>query len=800
MRYGLQASGASTNEPKGLAAANLDETNWQKLDVPHDIAITGPFRYDIAGNTGRLPFQCIGWYRKTFALQPEDAGKNIYVDFDGVMANAKVWCNGQYVGTWPYGYTSFRMNLTPYVKTDGSSNVLAVRTDTEHWDSRWYPGAGIYRNVWLVKTEKVHVAHWGTSMTTPTVNEQGAALHFEVELANESGSPAKVMVETTIHPLSPDDKIGKKLLSLPSKTVLLNNKSQVVEQEALLKKYNLWDIEKPCRYVAKTQLTVDGKPASTFHTTFGIRTITYDHKGLYLNNRKVDVKGVCLHHDLGAIGTALNKSALHRQLRMMQEMGCNSIRTSHNPAAPELIEFADKMGFLVMEEAFDCWQHGKREWDYNKLYKDWHEKDLHAMVMRDRNHPSVYSWSIGNEVMEQTNVEMTKHLADITRRLDPTRPVSCGYNNPDGGRASGASTALDIMGVNYFFGRQAEWDKDERYRNMATIGTETSSCVSSRGVYFLDGKKRQDFQISSYDFDYPGWGCSPDRQFQILHEFPHLLGEYVWTGFDYLGEPTPFNSDHTNLLNFRNDPAKQKELAERLAELERNQPPSRSSYFGIVDLAGFPKDRYYSYLSHWRPAIPTAHLFPHWNWEGHEGKKIPMHVYTSGDEAELFINGISQGRKKKTPGKDFRLVWENVTYQPGKVEVVAYKQGKRWATDCRETTGKASRIHLESDRKSIKVGSNEYAFITIRVEDEKGRLVPTAMNELNVSVSGAGALVATDNGDATSFVSFQSPRKKAFNGLLLAIVKATKAGSIKVSVTGDNLGEGHLKIHGKLTK
>ncbi len=480
-------------------------------------------------------------------------------------------------------------------------------------------------------------------------------------------------------------------------------------------------------------------------------------------------------------------------------MGCNSIRTSHNPPAPELLELADKMGILIMDEAFDAWAKGKREWDYNKLYDEWHEKDLKALVFRDRNHPSVFVWSIGNEVMEQRNVEMTKHLVDIVKSMDKTRPVTNGYNDPDGGRESGASTALDIMGVNYFFQQQAKWDADERYKDKPTVGTETSSCVSTRGVYYFDGEIRKDFQISSYDVDHPGWGCTPDKQFATNAEYPHLLGEYVWTGFDYLGEPTPFNSDNTNLLNFRTDPGKKAELEKKLEELKRLQPPSRSSYFGIVDLAGFPKDRYYIYQAHWRPELPMAHIFPHWNWPDRIDKIVPVHVYTSGTEAELFVNNKSYGRKVKKEGKDFRLVWDNVVYEPGTVKVIAYKNDKIWAEDEIQTTTEAFKITSVSDKQIISNDGYEYAFITIRIEDESGNLVPTANHKLKIDVTGCGELVATDNGDPTSFVPFQSNQREAFNGLALAIVKAKtgEKGNIKIKVDSPGLKPAQIQILSK---
>lgn len=798
-RYGLQADGTLREEPEGMYAAGWDDSSWRKLDVPHDFAIEGPFRMDLSGNTGRLPYQGIGWYRKSFVLDSTDADKRIYVDFDGVMAYAQVWLNGQYVGGWPYGYNSFRLDLTPYVRT-GGENLLAVRTDTEKWESRWYPGAGIYRNVWLVKTGQVQVKHWSARMRTACLTESTARLDLSLEVENHLDKDVEAVVKGEVYELDSTDCFGRRVLRLPAQEVRLSARSaQAVKLEDELDDYKRWDIGSPNRYVARLTVSVGGQVTDRYDVPFGIRETEFSRQGFFLNGRKVALQGVCLHHDLGALGAAFNLSAQERQLRIMQEMGCNAIRTSHNPPAPELLDLADKMGLLVMDEAFDAWAHGKRAWDYNKLYNEWHEKDLQAMVRRDWNHPSVIIWSIGNEVMEQRDVEMTRHLAGIVRELDDTRPVTAGYNNPDGGRDSNAARELDLMGVNYFFGQQARWDEDERYKDMPTVGTETSSCVSTRGVYFMGDTLRKNFQISSYDLDSPGWGCSPDRQFAMNARFPHLLGEFVWTGFDYLGEPTPYNSDNTNLLNFRTDPSKQEELKKKLEELARIQPPSRSSYFGIVDLAGFPKDRYYLYQSHWRPELPMAHILPHWNWPDRIGQVVPVHVYTSGTEAELFVNGKSWGRRSKREGQDFRLVWDSVVYQPGSVRVVAYKNGQKWAEDEVQTTGEARKIRLEADRNSLDAGSRELAFVTVRLTDEEGRTVPTACCPLKFEVEGAGELVATDNGDPISFTPFQSAEREAFNGLALAIVRARKgaAGEIRVRVSGEGLEPAVLQLEAR---
>lgn len=752
---------------------------------------------DLAGETGRLPWKGIGWYRKHFTIPASDAGKKIFIDFDGAMAYAEIWLNSHYVGTWPYGYSSFRIDLSPYILF-GKENILAVKLNTEKWDSRWYPGAGIYRHVWLVKTNDVHVDHWGTYITTPKISANSATVQLVVEVANESDKVANVKMQTEIFEAGKGNTLKKKIATTPFKNINIKEGSSLKANETIIiSNPKLWSIEKPNRYFAVTHILNNGKIIDTYYSTFGIRILKFTaHDGFLLNGKRVQIQGTCNHQDLGALGAAINTSALKRQLTILKEMGDNALRTSHNPPAPELFELADEMGFLVWDEAFDCWKHGKKKNDYNKLFDEWHEKDLVAMVRRDRNHPSVFIWSIGNEVPDQSDVAMTKELTDIIRREDSTRPVSEGLNDPDGGRKSGAVHALGVMGVNYFFEQQAKWDADPRYANMPTIGSETSSCVSSRGEFFF-GTNRKDWQISSYDLDHPGWGCTPDEQFRINAKYPNLLGEFVWTGFDYLGEPTPYGSDETNLLNFRNDPSKRAELEKALEELKKTQPPSRSSYFGIVDLAGFPKDRFYLYQSHWRPDLPMAHILPHWNWPERKDSIVPVYVYTSGDEAELFLNGKSLGRKKKQPGIDFRLSWENVVYEPGELKVIAYKNGKRWATDEEKTTGTATKLSLKSNVEKIVNDGKDLAFITLRVEDKKGLMVPRSNPEIHFEIEGPGEIVATDNGDATSFESFQSHDKKAFNGMALMIVRAKKGakGIIKITVKADGLESGKTEIH-----
>jgi len=799
-RFGLQADGTSIAEPKGLENPETIDESWRQINLPHDWAIEGPFRIELAGETGKLPFKGIGWYRKHFTIPADDAGKQVFLDFDGAMAYAQIWLNGQYVGTWPYGYSSFRMDLTPFLKF-GQKNVLAVRLDTEKWDSRWYPGAGIYRHVWMIKTNPVHVGQWGTYLITPEVSDGSATVKLGVTVDNQTKNPIEVSILTQIFELDQNNKPGSKVATLNnSKLKIDGGKSAINTTSGKITNPKRWDILTANRYLAQTTISSGGKILDTYYTPFGIRTIEFTaKKGFLLNGRRVEIQGTCNHHDMGALGSAINTSALRRQLSILKDMGCNSLRTSHNPPAPELLELADQMGFLVWDEAFDTWKKGKKKKDYNLIYEEWHERDLKALVHRDRNHPSVFIWSIGNEVIDQRNVEMTKHLADIVRTEDPTRPVSNGYNDPDGGREVGAAVALDVMGINYFFSQQPKWDADPRYSNKPTLGSETSSCVSSRGEYFF-GKEPKNWQVTSYDVAIPDWGCSPDDQFRTNAKFPNLLGEYVWTGFDYLGEPTPYNTDETNLLNFRNDPSKRDELAKKMEELRKNKAPSRSSYFGIIDLCGFPKDRFYLYQSHWRPDFPMTHILPHWNWPERIDSITPVHVYTSGDEAELFLNGKSLGRKVKKTGQDFRLVWDNVRYQPGELKAIAYKNGKKWATDNVKTTGPAAKLNLTADRNEISSDGVDLSYITVKIQDQDGLTVPRSHPLIHFEIEGLGEIVATDNGDQTSFVPFQSHEKESFNGMALVIVKAKKGttGIFKVKAITNGLASGEITIQSNL--
>lgn len=803
-RFGLQADGSRIAEAVGVEMTGYNDDNWKKIALPHDWAIEGPFRIDLPGESGKLPYKGIGCYRKYFDVPLYDKGKQFFLDFDGAMANAQVWVNGNYAGGWPYGYTSFRIDVTPFLRY-GQKNLVAVKLNTEKWDARWYSGAGIYRHVWLVKTDAVHVAHWGAFVTTPKVSAQVATVKLDLTLENKSAVSKQVLVKTTIFDIDANDKINDKVLVFDSKSVSIDaGKNINFSQEADLSIPRLWDLETPTRYLAQTNIELDGKVLETYNSVFGVRSIEFNHdKGFLLNGKLVKIQGVCNHHDLGALGAAINTSALRRQLTILKEMGCNAIRTSHNPPAPELLELADKMGFLIMDEAFDCWRHGKKKNDYSKLFEEWHERDLAALICRDRNHPSVIMWSTGNEVAEQYSPETgtAQHLTDIVHKYDTTRPATFGASDPAKSAINGTELQVDVHGMNYAAGGYGGPDFYGKFLNkvghekIVGYSSESSSTVSSRGEYFF-GKNKGNYQVSSYDLLEPGWGALPDQEFRALAKYPAICGEFVWTGFDYLGEPTPYNSDETNLLNFKNDPTKKAELEKKLEELKKNVPPSRSSYFGIVDLCGFPKDRYYLYQSVWRPEMPMVHILPHWNWEERVGKTTPVHIYTSGDEAELFLNGKSLGRKAKKLGYDFRLVWDSVKYEPGVLKVISYKNGKKWATDVVKTTGVASKLSLSVDRKTILSDGSDLAYITVKVQDVSGLTVPRSHPLLKFEVEGPGEIVATDNGDATSFVPFQSHQREAFNGMALVIVKAKKgaSGTFKVKAMSDNLTRAQITI------
>jgi beta-galactosidase len=770
-------------------AASFDDRAWQQVDLPHDYAIAGPYTPAVSVSMGQLPSPGVVWYRRSFPLSPADRGKSIFLDIDGAMSYSMVWLNGQFVGGWPYGYASFRLDLTPYVRANGH-NVLAIRLDNpvpkdSDWpsgSSRWYAGGGIYRHVWLVKTSPVHVGQWGTYITTPQVAPDAATVSVQVTLDNDAPRDASATVRTEIFELDDRDHRGGRVVAAtdPAPVRVPAGAHATAAATTVIARPKLWQIgghQRPHRYVAVTTVRQDHRVVDEYETPFGVRTLVLDpDAGVFLNGEHVKLNGVCNHHDLGALGAAINERGLERQFELLQEMGSNAIRTSHNPPAPELLKLADKLGFLIMDEAFDVWLRAKAELDYHVVYPEWHEQDLRAMMRRDRNHPSVFLWSIGNEVGEQTSgpdgVAAAAELVGICHAEDPTRPTVSGMNAAP---ATGAfAAAIDAVGLNYQ-GSGIRTNPPQypvfhaAFPDKLVIGSETASVLSSRGVYTFPvaaglgeavsataGEDVASRQVSSYDLYFPSYAASPDKEFGFQDREPFVAGQFVWTGFDYLGEPTPYDA--------------------------------RSSYYGILDLAGFKKDLFYIYQATWRPEHPMAHLLPHWTWPERVGLVTPVHVFTSGDEAELFLNGRSLGRKAKAPF-EYRLRWDDVVYEPGELNVVAYKGGVRWATDSMHTAGPAAQLLAHADRAEIAGDGRDLSYITITVADAHAQPVPRAMNLVHVQVDGPGEIVATDNGDPTDLTVFPSHDRKAFNSLALAIVRAKPGhgGKITVTATSDGL-------------
>ena len=779
--------------------SDFDDSEWRHLNLPHDWAIEGPFNIDYNGSTGKLPYWGIRWYRKTLELSQDDAGKQIYLDIDGAMSYASVWCNGQYVGGWPYGYASFRLDLTPYIKA-GQKNVLAIRLDNPDDTSRWYPGSGIYRNVWLVKTSPVHVEQWGTFVRNQQVDSEIAVMEMGVNIENHAGKDVQVKLQTSVYLQGKDGRpVGEEVTQSMTKDIAIKKDSwSSARFQFKVDKPKLWDIDTPNCYVAVSRVFMDGKEMDSYETPFGIRTIEFTHnQGFMLNGQKVAIKGVCMHHDLGALGAAFNEVAAERQLRIMKEMGANAIRTSHNPPAPELVALCDRMGLMMQLELADTWQKGKRKNDYNLLFDDWSEADMRSLVRHYRNHPSVIMWSIGNEMPDQTTdqgVIIARNLTAYCHDEDPTRPTSLGCNKRDAVFRD-IVNQVDIFGLNYFHKTYPVFKEQNPTRRYHA--SETSSATSSRGEYFFPvttdvNDSRSGFQLSSYDMTTIGWGCAPEVQFKMNEEYPFMSGEFVWTGFDYLGEPTPYNKDLTNLLNF-SDPNELEKARKELEELGKIKTPSRSSYFGIVDLCGFPKDRYYNYKSYWRPDVPTVHILPHWNWQERIGEITPVHIYTSGDAVELFLNGKSLGRREKAHSYD-RLTWDDVRYEPGSLRAIAYKNGQKWAEELVETTGKPAALQVTAEKTELKNDGTDLSFIRVAVVDSQGRVVPRSKNHLKFSVTGPAEIIATDNGDATSLLPFQLSERDAYNGLALVILRSQYMKQGKVVLTVESKGLPKQKI------
>lgn len=774
---------------EGAEKPEFDDSQWREVRLPHDWAIEGPFDPKLNPHTGALPISGTGWYRKSFTVSEDLKGRFLTIEFDGAMSNAHVWLNGEELGERPYGYISFAFDLTPHLRFSGQKNVLAIRLTPEDHASRWYPGAGIYRNVWLTITGPLHVEHWGTYVTTPEVISAKANVVVKTQVRNRMSQAAGVKLRTSIL-----DESGRQLTQAEATSSVPAESAQVFTTSLSIANPQHWDIDHPYLYTVASEVLDHDRVVDRYLTSFGVRTVQFDkQKGLLLNGRQLKLHGVCLHHDLGALGAAVNRRATERQLQIMRAAGVNALRTSHNPPSPELLEYADRLGFLVMDEAFDMWRIPKVPNGYSKYFEEWSERDLRDMVRRDRNHPSIILWSIGNEVMEQGQPdgwEQARRLTKFFHEEDPTRPTTSAFNNWQGAIRNKLADEVDIPGFNYQPMHYAEIMKD--HPNWIIFGSETASCVSSRGTYHLPIEKYQkhpSLQLSSYDIIAPPWAYCPDVEFHYQDLYPNVFGEFVWTGFDYIGEPTPYFDRHATEADW----------------------PARSSYFGMVDLAGFPKDRYYLYQSVWSTK-PMVHLLPHWNWEGREGQNIPVMVYSNGDEVELFLNGKSLGLKKRfsepvelpvgpnvsVDGKfttKYRLIWQ-VPYAPGTLKAVAYQNGKQSAMDERRTAGAPAKIELVPDRNVIQADGDDLSFVTVRVEDKDGILCPMAENLVRFDVTGPGSIAGVDNGNAATTESFQADHRKAFNGLALLIVRSRSAqpGQVHVVARSENLKEATATI------
>ncbi|WP_066631023.1 glycoside hydrolase family 2 TIM barrel-domain containing protein [Labilibacter marinus] len=767
---------------EGAEQLDFDDSNWRKLNLPHDWAIEGPFDKKYDCRMGALPVLGTGWYRKHFTMPVSAKDKVVRIEFEGAMYNTHVWVNGQHVGERPYGYIGFEFDISQYLKYDGSENVVAVRLTPKDYSSRWYPGAGLYRSVWLKVDEPVYIDLWGTYITTPTATEAKGVVQHETTIVNKTSADKTIQVNHEYF-----DTEGKSVAKTSDKVTVKAGEKMWSGTFTNILKPKLWNVYQGNLYSAITTISDGENVLDTYKTTFGIRNITFDANGFYINRKQVKFNGVNLHHDNGALGAAVYKRADERKLEIMKDMGVNAIRCSHNPPSREFLEVCNEMGILVIDESYDCWEIPKIKNGYNVMFKEWGERDLQDMILRDRSHPSVIMWSIGNEIKEQWQRDIgwkeAKRLNAICKLFDTSRPTTAGFNSFPTAYDNNMAQQVDIAGSNYKAVKY-KWFK-ENYPDVPLYGSETSGVASSRGVYHYPVEKYQKHEslhVTSYDIVGPRWVYPPDIEFHFQKETPEILGEFIWTGFDYLGETSPYGG----LDNIDNK------------EHWNSDYPSRSSYFGAVDLAGFPKDRFYQYQSQWT-SKPMIHLMPHWNL-GKEmiGETIPVYCYTNCDEAELFVNGKSMGRKVK--GKDlttrivnflryepksfdspYLLSWD-VAYQPGSIKVIGYKDRKAIQEKEIKTAGKPAKIKLSVDRSTIDADGRDLAYVTVRIEDKNGNFCPLADNLVKFNVSGVGKIVGVDNGSQISLESFQAPQRKAFNGLALAILNSNQgeAGTIKL--------------------
>ncbi len=773
-----------------VSNVSIDST-WRLLNLPHDWSIEGDFspNHPSSVGGGALPGG-MGWYHKSFSIPEEASDKQVSIQFDGVYMNSEVWINGQYLGKRPNGYIGFAYDLTPHLNYGDEENEILVKVDnSQQPNSRWYSGSGIYRNVWLITTDKLHVSQWGTFVTTPEVSEDSATIAIQVELENEYAESKKATVSNFI------TENGEKLASTEVYEFNIDaNGSQKIDQSISLKNPKLWSVENPYLYTVITEIAIDGEVVDSYETPVGIRSFRFDlEEGFILNGESVKIKGVCMHHDLGPLGAAINTRAIERQLEIMKEMGVNGIRTAHNPPAPELLDLCDQMGFIVMDEAFDIWESSKTTFDYGNEWDEWHKKDLEDQILRDRNHPSIFMWSIGNEVHEQWNergAEIGRELSAIVKNMDTTRLVTAGMNPPIHVKDSdvtiqfeetaaepnalAGSGALDIIGYNY--AHQTYKDHQKNFPNTPFIATETSSALATRGYYefpsdttkvwplrwdklFTEGNS--DNTVSAFDQVRTPWGSLHETTWKIIKKYDFLAGFYIWTGFDYLGEPTPYTW------------------------------PSRSSYFGIVDLAGFPKDAYYMYKSEWTEDN-VLHIFPHWNWE--EGQTVDVWAYYNhADQVELFLNGKSIGKKSKE-GDDLHVMWR-FPFEAGTLTAKSFKNGQLIKETEVKTAGEPAKLRLEADRSKITADGKDLSFITVSITDKNGVLAPRADNNIQFSLEGNGEIIGVASGDPTNHQSFKGKEHKALNGKCLVIVQSdSEPGSITLKANADGLETSSISI------
>jgi beta-galactosidase len=764
-------------EATGAQDPAFDDSSWRSLDIPHDFMIegvpgpdptsmNGPFdKNSPAKGGGGYLNGGIAWYRKTFTLPDSARGQRISILFDGAYMDSDVYLNGQLLGNHPYGFTSFSYDLTPNAKFGSEKNVLAVRLKIEQPCCRWYSGGGLYRHVWLVTTQPVHVAQWGTYITTPKATEADAQVKVVTSVQNDdAANPANAKLTTIL--LDPN---GKEVARKEDTQAVAAGAAASFEQNLSLPTAQLWSCDTPVLYHAVSEVRVGNALTDSYTTPFGIRTIEFTlDDGFKLNGKRVQIKGVCDHHDLGCLGSAALRRGFERQLQILKGMGCNALRTSHNPPSPEMLDLCDQMGILVMDEAFDEWKQDKTKFGYGRFFDEWSQKDLVSMLHRDRNHPSIIVWSIGNEVSEGYHAggdATAKPLVDTCHREDPTRLVTSALQQPDKSLDVNFQKVLDVFGCNYHVGVY----NDPRVKGvMPLVGSETASETDSRSEYGLSLDAQGNVQItakinnqlSSYDTFHPSWAQTAEEDLLAVKNATWNAGEFCWTGFDYIGEPTPYPW------------------------------PSRSSYFGINDLCGFPKDRYYLYKSQWS-SEPLVHILPmSWNWKGFEGKAIPVRVFTNADSVELFLNGTSLGvQSMDKDAKDLHLEW-SVPYAPGELKAVASKGGQVVATDIVKTAGDPAQITLAPDRDKIVANGQDLSFIKVTIQDKDGNVCPDADNLVKFEVNGTAAdLAGLDNGDATNLEPFQGKQHKAYHGLALAVLKShyDDTGPVTLTASVDGL-------------